>query len=401
MKSAMSYRQLIIGTVTFSALILSTVSVLLIAARPAQAQTETVLHSFTGQPDGEYPSAALVLNAKGTLYGTTDGGGAYGSSAGTVFEVTPSGIETVLYNFGAQDGDGSNPAAGLLRADGAFYGTTLTGGPNSFGTLFKVTSAGRETVLASFTDEDGGGYPEGNLIRDHAGNLYGTNSGYNGGYGNGAVFQVTPSGTLAILYKFSGGADGLCPYGGLVRDSDGNLYGTTYRGGASGEGTVFEITPDGNETVLHSFTGEPDGSLPAAGLLRDANGNLYGTTTGGGNGYGTVFKVTKTGVETVLYSFKGGADGYYPVATLVRDAKGNLYGTTVFGGTHGDGTVFKVTKTGVETVLYSFTGGADGNEPDAGVVFDKQGNLFGTTVNGGISNSHCPDGCGVVFKIVP
>jgi uncharacterized repeat protein (TIGR03803 family) len=192
----------------------------------------------------------------------------------------------------------------------------------------------------------------------------------------------------------------LRPYGGLVLDSKGNLYGTTYRGGVSGYGTVFEVTPDGRETVLYSFTGGTDGSYPAAGLAPDDEGNLYGTTTGGGNGYGTVFKVSKTGVERVLHSFTGGADGYYPVATLVRDAKGSLYGTTVFGGTHGDGTVFKVTKAGVESVLYSFTGGADGNQPDAGVVFDKQGNLLGTTVNGGIANSNCPDGCGVVFELM-
>jgi uncharacterized repeat protein (TIGR03803 family) len=238
------------------------------------------------------------------------------------------------------------------------------------------------------------------MVRDLQHNLYGTTSGFNGAYGNGAIFEVSPTGVLTILYQFSGGADGSNP-NSVVHDTEGNLYGTTYGGGASGYGTVFELTPNGKKTVLHSFTGGTDGSYPAAGLLRYSTGDLYGTTTGGGNGYGTVFKVTKTGVETVLYSFTGGADGYYPVAALVRDANGNLYGTTVFGGTHGDGTVFKVTKTGVETVLYSFTGGADGNEPDAGVVFDKQGNLFGTTVNGGIANSHCLDGCGVVFKIVP
>jgi uncharacterized repeat protein (TIGR03803 family) len=236
----------------------------------------------------------------------------------------------------------------ILRAGGDLFGTTAVGGVNGFGTVFELTPTRGEKVLCSFSANDGGGYPEAVMVRDKQHNLYGTTSGFNGAYGNGAIFEVSPTGVLTILYQFSG-VDGLNP-NSVVHDTEGNLYGTTYGGGASGHGTVFELTPNGKKTVLHSFTGGTDGSYPAAGLLRYSTGDLYGTTTGGGNGYGTVFKVTKTGVETVLYSFNGGADG---------------------------------------------------NEPDAGVVFDKQGNLFGTTVNGGIANSHCPDGCGVVFKIVP
>jgi uncharacterized repeat protein (TIGR03803 family) len=196
-----------------------------------QAQTESMLHSFSGQPDGSIPSAGLVPDAQGNLYGTTYEGGA--SGRGTVFEVTPAGKETVLHSF-TGGADGSGPASVLLRANGKLYGTTLVGGANSFGTVFELTSSAREAAVVSFTIEDGGGYPNAGLVQDTKGNLYGTNSGYNGGYGNGAVFKLTPTGVLTILYAFTGGTDGLCPYGGLILDPEGNLYGTTYRGGASG-----------------------------------------------------------------------------------------------------------------------------------------------------------------------
>jgi uncharacterized repeat protein (TIGR03803 family) len=375
---------------------LTLLSALVLNAGFTRAQTESVIHSFTGQPDGAYPSAGLVRDAKGNLYGTTYGGGAAGN--GTVYEVIPTGKARVLYSF-IGGADGSGPAAILIRANGSLYGTTVGGGPKFFGTVFKVTPAGLESVLAGFAMGDGGGFPEAGLIRDKQGNLYGTTSGYNGGYGNGAVFKVTSDGILTILYEFSGGGDGLCPYGGLVSDSQGNLYGTTYRGGAAGYGTVFEVAPDGKETVLHSFGGGIDGSLPAAGLLRDRAGNLYGTTTGGGTGgYGTVFRVAKTGTERVLHSFTG-ADGFYPIASLIEDPAGNLIGTTEFGGSHGEGTVFRVAKTGTVKVLYSFTGGPDGGSPTAALVLDTQGNLYGTTSGGG--NSNCLGGCGVVFKLIP
>lgn len=373
-----------------SALLLA---VVLIAIEPTQAQTESVIYSFTGQPDGALPVTGLLRDAKGNLFGTTFGGGASGS--GAVFQVAPDGTENVLYSFvGGEDGIG--PAGGLLALDGKLYGTTQTGGDHLFGTVFELTPSLQATVLVSFTVGDGGGYPQGGLISGARGHLYGTNSGFNGGYGNGAVFAVTPAGTT-ILYEFLGGADGLAPYGRLVRDAIGNLYGTTYRGGASGYGTVFEITHDGTETVLYSFAGGVDGANPVAGLIRDASGNLYGTTPhGGALGYGVVFKVSKTGTETVLHSFTD-SDGYYPIGGLVRDAKGNLYGTTEFGGSYGKGTVFRITPSGVEKVLYSFTGGADGSNPLSDLVFDAHGNLYGTTSAGGSSN--CFGGCGVVFKV--
>jgi uncharacterized repeat protein (TIGR03803 family) len=248
------------------------------------------------------------------------------------------------------------------------------------------------TVLHGFGGADGSS-PEASLIRDTQGNLYGTTTG-GGAHNYGTVFMLSPSGAERVIYNFTGGVDGGEPYSSLIRDAQGNLYGTTEVGGAYGIGTVFAVTRAGVETVLHSFTG-PDGGYPIAGLIQDAQGNFYGTTDGGGaNNKGTVFKLTPSGTETVLYSFTGGADGWNPYSGLVQDANGTLYGTTVYGGANGDGTVYKVTLSGVETVLYNFNGGACGSHPNGGVVLDAQGNLYGTTLIGSI-------GWGAVFEIFP
>jgi uncharacterized repeat protein (TIGR03803 family) len=205
----------------------------------------------------------------------------------------------------------------------------------------------------------------------------------------------------SVLYSFTGGADGSNPYGALVEDAAGNLYGTAVEGGAKGVGTVFELAPDGTETVLWSFSGA-DGSYPEAGLVMDKTGNLYGTTSDGGAGSkGTVFKVAPGGTETVLWSFSGGADGSDPMAGMIIDKKGNLYGTTVFGGANGDGTVFEVAPGGAETVLYSFADGANGTFPMAGLLMDKKGSLYGTTNEGGTGTGCGSGGCGVVFKLAP
>jgi uncharacterized repeat protein (TIGR03803 family) len=220
-----------------------------------------------------------------------------------------------------------------------------------------------------------------------------------------------------VLYNFTGGADGSHPYGGLIQDSQGNFYGTTSQGGTgsgcglAGCGVVFKFAADGTETVLYSFTGGADGSGPLAGLLLDGQGNLYGTTAGGGSptcdgiGCGVVFKVTLKGAETALYSFLGGTDGATPQTALIMDGQGNLYGTTYGGGNlscNGSscGTVFKVSATGEETVLYRFTGSTDGGIPLAGLVMDSQGNLYGTTESGGFTSCGL-GGCGVVFKVTP
>src|SRR5215469_3212646 len=308
--------------------------------------------------------------------------------------------ETVLYSFCSQLNctDGYNPFAGLVMdKKGNLYGTTYQGGANANGgngTVFEITVAGEEKVLYSFTGSNGdAGNPYAGLVMDKRGNLYGTTVG-GGVNGSGAVFELSPSGTETVLYSFCSQpscTDGATPYAGLVIDKKGNLYGTTYQGGVNGNGTVFEISPSRTETVLHSFA-HSDGASPLAGLVIDQKGNLYGTTTVGGvNGNGTVFEITAAGEEKVLYSFTGSNGDGDPVAGLVMDKKGNLYGTTV-------GTVFKVSPSGTETVLYVFcsqSGCTDGAGPMAGLVMDRQGNLYGTTSYGGAN------GVGVVFKVTP
>ena len=402
----------------------------------AHAQTYSVLYTFTG-PDGASPTAGLALDAQGNLYGTTFYGGNTSCDApygcGTVFKLDTTGKETVLHSF-TQTPDGAYPDAGLvLDAEGNLYGTTIAGGAysgiygNGGGTVFEIASAGVETVLYSFclkancTDGDS---PSG-LVRDAQGNLYGTTESGGGHLRScenlscGTIFKVYKKGKKFVedrLYSFTGKADSGNPKAGLVLDSQGNLYGTTtYDWGHDEWGTVFKESVVGGkwkETVLYHFTGGV-GTAPYAGLVLDAQGNLYGTTAGGGTyDQGTVFKLDTTGKETALYSFTGTAgDGASPQAGLVRDAQGNLYGTTVSGGDascdapYGCGTVFKIDASGNETVLYRFTGtGGDGEFPYAGLVQDGQGNLYGTTFNGGsasCSNGYGGVGCGIVFKLTP
>jgi uncharacterized repeat protein (TIGR03803 family) len=274
------------------------------------------------------------------------------------------------------------------------------------------------TVLHNFTKGTGVGAFSG-LIRDSAGNLYGTTeaggSTFCGGLGCGTVFKVDTGARYIVLYRFTGGLDGKSPIGGVIRDAAaGNLYGTTTAGGASGNGTVFKLDRTGKETTLYAFTGLADGGGPTGSLVRDAAGNLYGTTTGGGHfnciqGFssacGTVFKVDSTGNESVLYSFLGPQDGAVPYSGVILDAAGNLYGTASSGGDtsscggFGCGTVFQIDNSGVFTELYSFTGGSDGNEPTSPLTLDAAGNLYGTTDRGGDLTVCSGFGCGVVFKV--
>jgi len=306
---------------------------------------ETVLYSFTGGKDGAYPYAGLIPNGDGGVYGTTEAGGAHGY--GTVFEVASTGGETVLYSFTGGK-DGAYPYASLVRdPKGNLHGTTEAGGAYGYGTAFMLNTKGKETWRYSFAGTPDGEHPYAGLIQHLTGALYGTT--YQGGtYGYGTVFEVDGSGKETVLYSFTGtSGDGANPFGGLFRDKGGDLYGTTQRGGYLVSGTVFKLNANGTETVPYTFSGTPDGASPYAGLVPGAKGNFYGTTfSGGAYGDGTVFKVTKYGKylrETVLYSFTGGADGAKPVAGLVRDAAGNLYGTTTEGGTYGYGTVFELT----------------------------------------------------------
>ena len=393
----------------FLSFVLTNVVSLLLLATLANSQTETTLYSFTGGADGGRPQAGLVRDAKGNFYGTTSKGGAY--SRGTVFELSPAGKYTVLYNFGAPP-DGSNPYSGLVRdSKGNLYGTTPLGGVVNgicnadCGTVFELVRNGEtytEKVLYAFTGGGDGSNPYGGLVRDKAGNLYGVT------YAEGSticlcgtVFELTSTGSMVTLYQFVGGTDGANPFETLIRDSKGTLYGTTEKGGNTicpypGCGTIFEVTTNGTEKILHSFSGS-DGAGPLAGLLRDTKGNLYGTATWGGpENFGNVFKLAKNGVLTVLHTFIGGdpGDGSEPAAALVMDKLGNLYGTTAGGG-YNYGTVFELTANGDENILYGFIGRSDGSEPLDALVLDQQGNLYGTTPDGG------DFGFGTVFVLQP
>jgi uncharacterized repeat protein (TIGR03803 family) len=383
----------------------------------AQAQTFKV-HSFTGGADGGDPIAALIMDAEGNLYGPSFFGGdltyCNGYGCGTIFKVDTTGKETVLYSFTGPPGDGALPGAVVLRdAKGNFYGTTYVGGSGGCnigmtggcGTVFKLDTTGNETVLYNFAGGSDGANPTSSLIMDAQGNLYGTTS-LGGTSGFGTVFKLDSTGKETVLHTFTGyPEDGAEPLAGLVPDAKGNLYGTTVYGGNSGRcnnggifgcGTVFKVDENGNETVLYSFTeGTLDGNYPEASLIWEATGNLYGTTEAGGeSSYGTVFKVDEKGNETKLFSFDI-VDGAFPAGTLVSDAKGNLYGTTAGGGASDTyGVVFKLDKNGEETVLHNFelTYGA---YPNAGLVRDAKGKLFGTTYLGG-SADH-----GTVFELTP
>ena len=359
----------------------------------AQSYAAQVIYSFSGGSDGADPMAGLIRDAAGNLYGTTYDGGDYGY--GTVFRWDNAGNETVLHSFSGGP-DGEYPSAGLVRdAAGNLYGTTADGGTSGVGTVFKVDASGKETVLYSFGGGADGEYPFAGLVRDAAGNLYGTTAD-GGTSGVGMVFKVDVNGKEAMLHSFGSGADGQHPFAGLVRDTAGNLYGTTADGGTSGVGTVFKVDASGKETVLYSFRSAADGEYPTAGLVRDAAGDLYGTTkSGGASGDGIVFKINPAGKETVLHTFRGGKDGEYPYAGLIRGTAGNLFGTTYGGGASGWGTVFEIDPTGKETVLYSFAGAADGASPEGGLVQDASGKLYGTTKYGGAF------GAGTVFELRP
>jgi uncharacterized repeat protein (TIGR03803 family) len=314
-----------------------------------------------------------------------------------------------LYRFGGADGEG--PEGTLVQGtDGNFYGTTLEGGGNNIGTLFKITPAGTLTVVHSFCESfypcPDGAYPHAGVVQAANGDFYGT--AQVGGLVDtnfGIVFQITPAGTLTTLFMFDGG-DGLAPHAPLVQAADGDFYGTTEASGANNAGgTVFQITPTGTLTTLYSFCSQigcTDGEMPFAGLLQGPDGVFYGTTyQGGAHNSGTVFKITPAGRLTTLYSFcshSGCTDGALPYAGLVEDADGNFYGTTYQGGTSNSGTVFKITSTGRLTTLYSFcsqSGCTDGAFPYAGLVYATDGNFYGATYQGGANNS------GTLFKITP
>jgi uncharacterized repeat protein (TIGR03803 family) len=372
------------------ALIFSSILTAAATIPSVEAQTFTVLSNFTGS-SGAYPYGGLMLDSAGSLYGTTYSGGP--SSAGTIFAVLY-GAQPVLHSFSGSDG--SIPKGGLIRdQNGVLYRTTEEGGAFGFGTVFALSNTGSLTTVYSFAGgTSDGASPFGGLVRDADGNLYGTTES-GGSLGFGTVWKLSPPGIEIVLHNFSG-ADGANPaYGSLTLDKTGNLYGVTAYGGGANDGVIFRITTTGSFTVLHSFAGA-DGSLSYGTPVRDVSGNLYGTAAQGGKyGAGTVWKLTTSGVLTVLHHFAGGpTDGSYPLAGLARDSKGNLYGVTYYSGYFGQGTVFKV-KGKAFTLLHSFNCPSDGCYPVGALIEDKSGNLYGT---GNVGGAY---GAGTVWKLIP
>lgn len=404
------------------------------------ANAQATIYSFTGaNGDGAFPYglAGLIMDASGNLYGTTEGGGANG--LGAVFELVNNNgtyAETTLHSFTDANGDGGYPDAGLIMdQNGNLYGTTIDPGQ---GTVFELVKNNdgtyTEKTLHSFTGANGdGAYPQAGLIMDQNGDLFGTTFlGGDSDYclvfggGCGTVFELVNSNgsfSFTVLHSFTGqNGDGAYPWAGVILDSNGNLYGEAGPGD-SGGGIVFELVNSNgsySENVLYTFAGaNGDGDSPTGGVVMDGKGALYGTTNSGGTstncpgGCGTVFKLVNTNgsyIETVLHSFTGATgDGANPLAGPVLDANGDLYGTTTQGGSssgncpYGCGAVFELVNSNgsyTATLLHSFTGAnGDGVYPGAGVVLDRNDNLFGTTQGGGASGGNCPSGCGTAFEI--
>ena len=367
----------------------------------AQAQTFKVIHSFTGGSDGGNPLDGFIADSAGNLYGTTNAGGA--SGYGVVFKITKSGVQSVLYSF-VGGTDGEFPEGGLIRDKvGNLYGTTTAGGgTENAGTVFMVSAAGVEQVLYTFPGGTNGATPQAGLAIDAEGNLYGTTTA-GGANGNGIVFKLTKKGTQwteTVLYTFGTGTDGAIPVAGVILRGT-SLYGTTSAGGAYGYGTIFQLTRSGaawTETIVHNFEDGDDGAVPYGGLIADKLGNLYGAATeGGSGGGGTIYELSPASGSwtfNVIYSNPGwGISGSFRNVAL--DASGNLYGTTHCDGANDAGTIYKLTPASgswTYTSLYVFEGGSDGLYSFSNPLLEA-GHLFGTTKQGG------GDGDGVVWEI--
>jgi uncharacterized repeat protein (TIGR03803 family) len=346
---------------------------------------ETVLYSFNLGFGYQALPGSVAVDPAGNLYGIT----LYPGS-GTAYKLDKSGHMQVLHTFtGGTAGstDGATPNAIAVDSHGNLYGTTQSGGTANKGTVFKIDRAGNEAILHSFTGGKRGIQPRGSIMLGPGGEVYGAAS---------VLYKVDASGHETVLYAFSSCAVA-CDPNGLARDSAGNFYGTTFFGGASNTGTVYKVDPSGNLTVLYSFPAAigAEGNAPQpSSVILDSAGNVCGTTRYGGSAnMGTVFQLSPSGQETT-FNFIGNADGFYPVSALTRDSRGNLYGTTMYGGATGLGTVFKLTPTGEETVLHTFEPGlGNGANPQTAVVLDSAGNVYGTTYFGGTSFG------GILYKV--
>jgi uncharacterized repeat protein (TIGR03803 family) len=413
---------------------------LLTPAPRAIAQHETVLYDFNPAiRDGVGPQSNLIFDASGNLYGTTYIGGVYSCNGinfycGTAFQLSPAKdggwTEKVIHNFG-NGADGANSTAGMIfDASGNLYGTTAYGGSYGYGTVFELspTAGGgwAEKVLHHFNYDGKDGFnPAAALVLDSSGNLYGTTLG-GGKFDGGTVFELIHktdgSFTEKILHSFAfNGADGVNPFAALIADASGNLYGTTSGGGLYGWGTVFELAPTAGgswtERILHNFNyNGKDGAQPGSGLAFDGAGNLYGAAGGGVYGFGAILELSPlpngNWTEKILHNFNVKAgDGTNPAGAVTIDASGNLYGTTLSGGLYTYGTIYELTPTAggnwTEKILHHFSGtlksgtldGTDGREPESALILDAAGNLYGTTYQGGAFGGAF--GYGTVFKVTP
>jgi uncharacterized repeat protein (TIGR03803 family) len=336
----------------------------------------SVLYYFGTNADDPLNGSGIVAQGRdGNLYGTGFDGGQFGF--GAVFKITQAGAVTTLYSFSGLDG--AYPEGGLtLATDGYFYGTT--GSSLAEGTLFKITPGGKLTTLHTFTGTSDGGEPEAPPIQATDGNFYGTTTG-DGTHSYGTVYKLTPSRTFTTLYQFDI-THGAGPVAPLVQGTDGNLYGTTPYGGSDTYGVVFKITTAGKLTVLHNFSDNPDGATPDGGLVQGSDGNFYGTTfRGGTHGFGAIFKMTPAGELTILYSISYNQGGY-PTAGLVQASDGNFYGANTNGVDNGYGELFRITPNGTFSILYNFDG-ATGSDPESPLLQHTKGVLYGNALCGG------------------
>jgi uncharacterized repeat protein (TIGR03803 family) len=382
----------------------------------ASAQTFSVFYTFNFT-DGSAPNGGLILDAAGNFYGTTQFGGK--SNRGIVFKLNAKGQQTILYTFTGVS-DGGIPIGRLLRdTKGSLYGITSLGGDPtcSCGTVFKLTTNGTLKVLHAFKAGKDGyqnqGQPELGLVMV-GGDLYGSASfggvsGCDGSLGCGEVFKVTQTGKETVLHRFTGQADGAFPQD-LTTDQAGNIYGAAGGSYMQGNaGTLFKFDTTGKMTTLYTFPGGADGISPRWHLLRNSKGVFHGVTQFGGDsahcaissaGCGVVFTVDASAKERVLHTFKQASGGAEPSGGLL-DFADNFYGVTVYGGTvnstctFGCGVVYRVNNSGKYSVLYRFTGGADGGLPSGSLTKDAAGNLYGVTDTGGNGNN------GVIYKITP